>query len=190
MEKIIQEAERTRKIVRGILNFAREEKVERTLTDVNQLLREAGAALAGMDTGGEVALHFELDEGLTPQPVDRNQLRQVFDNLLKNAVEVMPNGGTITLRTARGEDGSFTVSVSDTGPGIPEELLPKLFSPFVTSKPVGKGTGLGLAVCYGIVKMHGGSIQAANLPEGGACFKIKIKQFVKEEAVGANSHRR
>jgi two-component system NtrC family sensor kinase len=190
VEKIIQEAERTRKIVRGILNFAREEKVERTLTDVNQLLREAGAALAGMDTGGKVALHFELDEGLTPQPVDRNQLRQVFDNLLKNAVEVMPNGGTITLRTARGEDGSFTVSVSDTGPGIPEELLPKLFSPFVTSKPVGKGTGLGLAVCYGIVKMHGGSIQAANLPEGGACFKIKIKQFVKEEAVGANSHRR
>jgi signal transduction histidine kinase len=82
------------------------------------------------------------------------------------------------------------VSVSDTGPGIPAELLPKLFSPFVTSKPVGKGTGLGLAVCYGIVKMHGGSIQAVNLPEGGACFTIKIKQFIKEDAVGANSHRR
>jgi signal transduction histidine kinase len=217
VDKIIQEAERTRKIVRGILNFAREEKVERTLTDINQLLREAAAGAASIDMNGTITIHFDLDEALPPQRVDRNQLRQVFDNLLKNAVEVMPEGGTITIRSSRDADpgaggragagdgstaraadggtagagnGSFTVSIEDTGPGIPEELLPKLFSPFVTSKPVGKGTGLGLAVCYGIVKMHGGSIQAANRPEGGACFTIRIKQFVKEEPVGQNSHRR
>ncbi|MBN1834614.1 MAG: 4Fe-4S binding protein, partial [Spirochaetales bacterium] len=198
VDKIIQEAERTRKIVRGILNFAREEKVERTLTDINQLLREAAAGVAGLDAGGRIAIDFQLDEALAPQPVDRSQLRQVFDNLLKNAVEVMPGGGAITIRSSgaagdgrvAGGDGSFTVEIADSGPGIPAELLPKLFSPFVTSKPVGKGTGLGLAVCYGIVKMHGGSIQAVNRPEGGASFTIKIKQYAKEEAVGQNTHRR
>jgi two-component system NtrC family sensor kinase len=201
VDKIIQEAERTRKIVRGILNFAREEKVERVVTDINQLLREAAAGVASIDTYGKIAIEFDLDEALPPQRVDRSQLRQVFDNLLKNAVEVMPEGGTITIRSSRdadagdggtvgAADGSFTVSVEDTGPGIPEDILPKLFSPFVTSKPVGKGTGLGLAVCYGIVKMHGGSIQAANRTQGGASFTIRIKQLAKEEAVGQDSHRR
>ena len=195
VDKIIQEAERTRKIVRGILNFARKEKVERSPTDINQLLREAAAAAAGVDTNARIEIDFRLDEMLGPQPVDRNQLRQVFDNLLKNAVEVMPGGGTIAIGSSKGTEeaeagNGFTVTIADTGPGIPAELLPKLFSPFVTSKPVGKGTGLGLAVCYGIVKMHGGSIQAANRPGGGACFTIKIGQFAKEEAGGQNTNRR
>ena len=74
--------------------------------------------------------------------------------------------------------------ISDQGPGIPEEMLPKMFSPFITTKPVGKGTGLGLAVCYGIVKMHGGSIQAGNNPSGGARFEIKIQHERKEAAGG------
>jgi two-component system NtrC family sensor kinase len=189
VDKIIQEAERTRRIVRGILNFAREEKVERSLTDINALLREAARGVASVDTGGTIALHFQLDEALPPQEVDRSQLRQVFDNILKNAVEVMPQGGSITLGSRAGE-GEFTVTIADSGPGIPEQLLPKLFSPFVTNKPVGKGKGLGLAVCYGIVKMHGGSIRAANRSEGGAAFTISIKSVTKEDAVVQDSYRR
>jgi two-component system NtrC family sensor kinase len=111
--------------------------------------------------------------------VDGGQLRQVFDNLIRNAVEAMPEGGVLTLATRDGEQ-EFTVTVADTGHGIPVENLPRMFSPFFTTKKVGKGTGLGLSVCYGIVKMHGGTIQAANNAEGGgACFTVRIKR--KEE---------
>jgi signal transduction histidine kinase len=86
----------------------------------------------------------------------------------------MPQGGTIRIDTSEG-DGQFLVTISDTGPGIPEHALPHLFTPFFTTKQVGQGTGLGLSVCYGIVKMHGGSISARNLPEGGARFDIAIR---------------
>jgi signal transduction histidine kinase/NAD-dependent dihydropyrimidine dehydrogenase PreA subunit len=180
VEKVIQEAERTRKIVRGILNFARQEKVDRQPTDINRLVEAAAAGLPSIDEDGRIEVHLELDESVGEQMVDPHQLRQVLDNLLKNAVEVMPNGGTITIRTEQGRD-EFAVHVADSGPGIPEDVLPRLFSPFFTTKAVGKGTGLGLAVCYGIVKMHGGSIQAANDPGGGAHFTIRIKHFKREE---------
>ncbi len=172
VDRIIAEAERTRGIVRGILNFARAEKVQRAPTDINDLLHrcvEAATAAAH----GSVRAECSLDPALGTRLVDGGQLRQVFDNLLRNAVEAMGDGGTILASTAAGE-GEFTVTVGDTGPGIPEENLPKMFSPFFTTKKVGKGTGLGLSVCYGIVKMHGGSIQAANRPGGGACFTVRI----------------
>jgi two-component system NtrC family sensor kinase len=182
VEKIIEEAERTRRIVRGILNFAREEKVERVEVDVNALLREAAEDIRSIDKEGKIRVEFDLDETLSPQWVDRSQLRQVFDNILKNAVEVMPGGGTVRLQSRAGEE-DFAVTISDTGPGIPAQTLPRLFSPFVTTKPVGKGTGLGLAVCYGIVKMHGGSIQAVNRPEGGAQFTVRIRRYAKEAAL-------
>jgi signal transduction histidine kinase len=109
--------------------------------------------------------------------VDGGQLRQVFDNLLKNAVEAMPDGGRIRIASQEGE-GDFTVSIADSGPGISPENLPRMFLPFFTTKKVGSGTGLGLSVCYGIVKMHGGTIQAANNPDGGACFTVRIRHFV------------
>jgi iron only hydrogenase large subunit-like protein/nitrogen-specific signal transduction histidine kinase len=186
--RIITEAERARAIVRGILNFAREEKVERKPTDINELLRDSARGTLAALRNGKIRVEFLLDESLGPQLVDGGQLRQVFDNLLKNAVEAMPEGGTIRVASENG-DGEFVMSVSDSGPGIPEENLPKMFSPFFTTKKVGKGTGLGLSVCYGIVKMHGGTIHAANNPGGGACFTVKIKRSVKEESFGPDTER-
>jgi len=193
VDRIIAEAERTRTIVRGILNFAREEKVERTATDVNALVQRAASGILGTSPNGKIRIEFALDQSLPLQWVDGGQLRQVFDNLLKNAVEAMPGGGLIRVSTTEG-DGEFVVTISDTGPGIPEENLPKLFSPFFTTKKVGKGTGLGLSVCYGIVKMHGGTIQAANNPEGGASFTVRIRRSGapgngKEEGFGSNTDR-
>jgi signal transduction histidine kinase/iron only hydrogenase large subunit-like protein len=196
LDRIIAESERTRTIVRGILNFAREEKVERTSTDINELLKSSTSAVLGTSPNGKIRIEFSLDQSLPPQWVDGGQLRQVFDNLLKNAVEAMPGGGLICVSTQAG-DGEFVVTISDTGPGIPEENLPKLFSPFFTTKKVGKGTGLGLSVCYGIVKMHGGTIQAANNPDGGASFTVKIRHHrgaparvaMKEEDFGSNIDR-
>jgi two-component system NtrC family sensor kinase len=187
VDRIIAEAERTRGIVRGILNFAREEKVDRAPTDINALLRKAAEGIVPTSPEGKFRVEFRLDAALVPQQVDGGQLRQVFDNLLKNAVEAMPDGGVIRVATEEGE-GEFTVMVSDTGAGIPEENLPKMFSPFFTTKKVGKGTGLGLSVCYGIVKMHGGTIQAANVPGGGACFTVRIRHFASAAApVGSAS---
>jgi iron only hydrogenase large subunit-like protein/nitrogen-specific signal transduction histidine kinase len=174
LERIIAEAERTRTIVRGILNFAREEKVERSPTDVNALVTSAVQGMAGTSPKGKFQIELDLDPRLGPQMVDGGQLRQVFDNLVKNAVEAMPEGGEIRAATRAG-DGEFTVTIADNGPGIPEESLPKMFSPFFTTKKIGKGTGLGLSVCYGIVKMHGGTIQASNNPGGGACFTVSIR---------------
>jgi two-component system NtrC family sensor kinase len=187
VDRIIAEAERTRGIVRGILNFAREEKVDRAPTDINVLLRKAAEGIVPTSPEGKFRVEFRLDAALVPQQVDGGQLRQVFDNLLKNAVEAMPDGGVIRVATEEGE-GEFSVTVSDTGAGIPEENLPKMFSPFFTTKKVGKGTGLGLSVCYGIVKMHGGTIQAANVPGGGACFTVRIRHFASAAApVGSAS---
>ena len=175
VDRIIAEAERTRTIVRGILNFAREEKVERAATDINALVQRAASGFLGTSPKGRIRIEFALDQSLPLEWVDGGQLRQVFDNLLKNAVEAMPGGGLIRVSTENG-DGEFVVTISDTGPGIPEENLPKLFSPFFTTKKVGKGTGLGLSVCYGIVKMHGGTITAANNPDGGASFTVRIRR--------------
>ena len=183
VEKIITEAERTRKIVRGILNFAREEKLERMPANINELITQSVKGIAYLNERNVIRVESELDPALGVHRVDPHQLRQVFDNILKNAVEVMPDGGVIRVESREGKD-DFTVVITDQGPGIPEQMLPKMFSPFVTTKPVGKGTGLGLAVCYGIVKMHGGSIQAGNNPSGGARFEIKIQHERKEAAGG------
>ena len=183
VDRIIAEAERTRTIVRGILNFAREEKVERVPTDINALVTRSVDELLTTSPKEKFRVEFLLDAALGLQQVDAGQLRQVFDNLVKNAVEAMPDGGTIRASTEDG-DGEFTVTISDTGPGIAEENLPKMFSPFFTTKKVGKGTGLGLSVCYGIVKMHGGTIQAANNAEGGgACFTVRIRHHAAAAAL-------
>jgi iron only hydrogenase large subunit-like protein len=187
-DRIIHEAERTRQIVRGILNFAREEKLDRRPTDVNQLVQSSVSGILGTSQSGKYGVEFALDESLGPQWVDASQLRQVFDNLLNNAKEAMPEGGAIRIRTEDGES-EFSVSIADSGPGIPPENLPRMFTPFFTTKKVGKGTGLGLSVCYGIVKMHGGTIQATNGPGGGACFTVRIRHYLKEGNGGTDSAR-
>ncbi len=173
VERIVREAERARVIVQGILNFARENRLELQETDINALIREAARTAASLDPARRVQVDLSLDERVGARKVDPSQLRQVLDNLLKNAVEAMPDGGGISIETLK-QDGEIRIRVADTGPGIPEKMLAHLFTPFHTTKGVGKGTGLGLSVCYGIIKMHGGSIQAANRPDGGALFEITL----------------
>ena len=175
VERIAREALRTRTIVQGILNFAREEKVDRRPTDINALLGECLAGARSLDPEGRVRIETDLDVAMPSCRVDPRQLRQVFDNVIRNAIEAMNGAGTLGV-VSRGLAGAFSVQMTDTGPGISEDLLPRLFTPFVTTKAVGRGTGLGLSICYGIVKMHGGSITASNRPGGGACFEIVIRE--------------
>ena len=100
-----------------------------------------------------------------------SQLNQVFMNLLVNAAQAIPQKGRITLKSGCADDLVW-VSVSDTGSGIPPEIMARIFDPFFTTKPVGKGTGLGLSVSYGIIEKHGGRIEVASQPGEGTTFTV------------------
>jgi len=120
-----------------------------------------------------VRIRREFDATIPPVPADGDQLRQVFANLVVNAVQAMPDGGELTVTTrfvpAR---LSCTIIVADTGRGIAPEHLTKIFQPFFTTR--GSGTGLGLAVSYGIIRAHGGSIQVTSTPQVGTTFTVTL----------------
>jgi len=115
---------------------------------------------------------FQYD--LQPIQADPAQLRQVIINLMDNAAESMPDGGKITLATRSVDSYWIEISISDTGQGIPEENLSKLFTPFFTTKDPGKGTGLGLSIVYGIIKMHSGKITVQSKVGKGTTFTILL----------------
>lgn len=132
----------------------------------------------------KVTFNLELDDKLPAVDLDAAQLREVFLNLIHNAADAMPEGGRITLRTLAKPSGMVTIEVQDEGRGIPPEHLSKLFTPFFTTKPVGKGTGLGLAIIYGIVKMHRGQINVQSEVGKGTTFTITLPlrlNLVKEQ---------
>jgi signal transduction histidine kinase len=155
IDMITEQADRCKKIVAGLLHFARQNKVERTDVDVHDLVARALKASPPPDH-----VELSLDEQYDGPAVslDRDQMLQVLTNLIGNGYAAMPDGGELTVRTVN-TGGQLKISVSDTGTGIPKENLDKIFEPFFTTKEVGKGTGLGLAVSYGIVKMHSGNIR-------------------------------
>jgi signal transduction histidine kinase len=151
---IVEQAARCKKIVAGLLNFARKNQVNHQVIDIR--------ALTESSVGGVVFpenIKTVIDDRTTsPEAsIDAEQMTQVLTNLFKNAIDAMPGGGTLTICL---EDtvSDVVFTVSDTGTGIREEDRPKIFEPFYTTKGIGKGTGLGLATTYGIVKMHKGQI--------------------------------
>jgi signal transduction histidine kinase len=115
------------------------------------------------------------------------KLQQVFTNLILNARDAIPEGGQIKLSTSSSEDGSLVVEVVDTGIGIAPENVAKIYDPFYTTKGVGRGTGLGLAVSYGIVQEHGGHIGVDSTPGRGTSFRITLpsaRSRARLQAVG------
>ncbi len=150
-----READRCKKIVSGLLQFARKNKVEARATDVRALVDGVARSLR-LPPG--VRMDIEHADGDPDAEVDRDQVAQVLTNLINNALDAMPRGGRLTLRT-RGDAERVQIEVADTGTGIPPELHKRIFEPFFTTKPPGKGTGLGLSVTYGIVKMHHGDLR-------------------------------
>ena len=151
---IVDQANRCKKIISGLLNFARQSRVVRQPTDVTDLVAEVMRTIP-IAEGVSVEVVDHLDDPVAE--LDGDQVIQVLTNLLTNAQHAMPDGGAITV-TLDGTEENVLVTVHDEGMGIPKENLDKLFSPFFTTKQVGKGTGLGLAVTHGIVKMHRGQI--------------------------------
>jgi signal transduction histidine kinase/iron only hydrogenase large subunit-like protein len=152
---IAEQADRCKKIVAGLLHFARQNKVCRAPVDICEVVDRMLKAMSIPDTI-VLEVQHELDAPIAE--VDRDQIIQVLTNLISNAVAAMAGGGRLTIRTS-GDEHRIHIAVSDTGCGIPAENIKKIFDPFFTTKQMGRGTGLGLAVSYGIVKMHAGDIR-------------------------------
>lgn len=163
--------EQVRDIVSRLKNFARPDEAEPELANVNEVI-EGSIRIVWNELKHRCTVHKELGEA--PEILCRpGQLGQVFTNLLVNAAQAITDHGLIRISSrANGEE--ITVVISDTGAGISEEHLPVVFTPFFTTKPPGKGTGLGLAVSYGIVTAHGGTIEVASRPGEGSRFTVRL----------------
>lgn len=171
-EQIELEIERLRTLTDGLLSFSSGREGCRRLVALNDLLEEVLRLTRFELQRHAVTLETEFAE-LPLVAADPNQLKQVVINLIMNAVQAMGGKGTLTLRTARCGD-AIELSVSDTGPGIPAELLESIFSPFFTTKPEGEGTGLGLHICRSLIREHGGEILIDSPPGAGATFRVRL----------------
>ncbi|MGM0488215.1 MAG: [Fe-Fe] hydrogenase large subunit C-terminal domain-containing protein [Planctomycetota bacterium] len=152
---IAEQADRCKRIVSRLLHFARQNKIFREETDVIELVERSTRPIIPPD-GIEVVITHDIKNRMAE--IDRDQVLQVLTNLVTNACDAMPEGGRVRV-AARDTDAEVIIEVSDSGTGIPEEHRTRIFDPFFTTKQIGVGTGLGLAVTYGIVKMHRGDIQ-------------------------------
>ena len=171
--RVINETTRVEKLLKGLLNYARPPKLYYERFDLNTLLDSSirNSAVAGKTSsraGVEFVRCFAVD--LPQLEADSAQLQQVFLNVFLNAIEAMAEGGEITVSTRKVDEKSLELEITDTGKGIPEAALVKVFRPFMTTKS--KGTGLGLAICKRIIEDHGGSIAAGIYPAGGTRFTI------------------
>jgi two-component system NtrC family sensor kinase len=173
LEKIQKQTFRAAEIVNGLLNFSRLNGSEFKNLDINQLIQDSLSLLAHQLQINNIKVESRLDDSLPPVYGNTAKLQQVFINLFLNARDAMPNGGGLTVQTAMNES-MIIVDISDTGVGISEENIKRIFDPFFTTKSIGKGTGLGLAVTYGIIQEHGGRIFVDSAPGQGTRFRLKF----------------
>ncbi|MBI3636340.1 MAG: GAF domain-containing protein [Candidatus Rokubacteria bacterium] len=166
-------AERAAQIVRNLLQFARKTSSSRDVIDVNALVEQVIEFTRNAGATQNVGVVRELAPDLLPTSGDPGQLQQVLLNLVTNAYQAMPRGGTLTVRT-RAAGRRLRVEVSDTGPGVRDDIRHKIFDPFFTTKSMGEGTGLGLSVAHGIVSAHGGRLWLDERAPRGATFVIEL----------------
>ena len=188
-------------LTRQLLGFARGGRYEVKPTNINEIIKKTSTMFAR--TRKEIAIHQKYEQGLWTIEVDQGQMEQVFLNLYVNAWQAMPGGGSIFIETqncvlnerdrptATDKPGRYVkISVVDTGMGMDEKTRERIFDPFFTTKSVGRGTGLGLAMVYGIIKGHGGIISVTSEPGEGTAFHIWLpateKEVVEEDAVSEN----
>ena len=178
LKLVAEESERCKKIVGNLLDFARQSRVHFDAVDVEKLVRQAAdgaAATLEPNNGHEVRLEIDVAPGLTAD-LDRDQMMQVLVNLIKNGAEAMEGrSGTVRVSASEGpSQDRLHFTVSDEGGGIPQSARDKVFQPFFTTKSIGKGTGLGLPISYGIFKMHQGTIWFDSDTGKGTTFHIEV----------------
>jgi two-component system NtrC family sensor kinase len=173
IKDIINETERSQKIVRNLLDFAREGEAKLITLNLNEIVEDSIKLVANQIKLSQIILEKNFNANLAPIYGSVQMLQQVFINLILNAVEILPKKGIITISTYKSKEEDYeVVEINDNGPGIPEHLLPRIFDPFFTTKSKRKGTGLGLSVSKGIVNKLGGYITAENKQGSGASFKV------------------
>ena len=175
LELIVEQTDRCKKIVGGLLNFARKNQVHLEETHIETFIKRSLESLIKPE---EVQVKIESRLTDPKAMIDHDQMMQVLTNLEKNAVEAMPGGGKLTIELD-GNGEEVEIFVRDTGAGISPENREKIFTPFFTTKAPGKGTGLGLPLVYGIVKMHRGKISFESNSDPaagptGTCFHITL----------------
>jgi signal transduction histidine kinase len=193
LEVIVEEVNRLNGVVTQFLDYSRPLKQSFGPTDLNDVLTRTAKLLQPECDAAKVALKLELDPALPKGVGDPEQLKQVFINLAMNAVQAMPSGGTLTIRTSQPDEGAWRlpglqrgsdtaeIRFSDTGKGIPAEQQRHIFVPFYTTKE--KGTGLGLAICQRLVKSHNGSISVQSQPGEGTEFLIRLPAIAEPRAI-------
>src|ERR1044071_9235225 len=173
LDKIARQIFRASEIVNSLLNFSRTSTTDFGAVNLNKVMQETLSLLEHQLKKAGVEIKVDLDPELEPIHGNAGKLQQVFLNLFLNARDAMDRGGALEVRTWCEESGA-RVDVSDTGAGIRPEHLHKIYDPFFTTKGARKGTGLGLAVTYGIIQEHGGSIEVSNRRAGGARFHLEL----------------
>jgi hypothetical protein len=175
LQKIHKQTDRATGIVANLLNFSRTGSVtELSEVDVHRVLDDTLQLLEPQLRQSRVEVERAYDDELPHAFGNAGKLQQVFTNLLLNARDAIPDSGRIIIRTASASDDAVTIEIADTGIGIAPENVARIYDPFYTTKGVGRGTGLGLAVSYGIVQEHSGHISVESAPGKGTTFRITI----------------
>jgi signal transduction histidine kinase len=170
---ISEETKRCEKIIRNLLDYSRPRKMEMQPTDIGELVEKSLGMVANHLYRHKIAAAFEAVPDLPAIHADPQQIEQVMVNLFLNAIDAMPEGGTLSLKVARDSDAQVVIAVTDTGYGIGAEDLGKIFLPFFSARKT-TGLGLGLPICQRIVKNHGGRIEVESRSEQGTSFRIYL----------------
>ena len=177
LQTIIEATVRCKEIVQGLLSFSRQNEPHKTLTDLNELLCRVLNLTRNQAALSQVKVVEELDADLSQAVMDPGQIEEVAVNLIVNAIDAMPDGGSLTVRTKRIVDDNIkwiVVDIEDTGTGISQEDLERVFEPFFTTKREGKGCGLGLSLSYGIIEKHGGRITLSSIVNKGTTVTVRL----------------
>ena len=178
------ETRRIGRIVSNLLVFSRQSKLELKRFDVNKLIEQTLLLNSNMLKLNHIKITKEFEPDLPLVHGSEDQIKQVFMNLLSNAVEsmIVTEGGDLKISTHYSlKEDSIIIKFADTGSGIPKEIISKIFEPFYTTKRKGKGVGLGLSVVYGIIQEHGGNIYVDSVPENGTLFKITLPKELNQQ---------
>ena len=180
LDLVVDQAERIAGIVNKLLTFSRKSRMELDFIDVNEIVDSSLALMEFRLKGGKVTVKRDCTPELPRVLGDRERLNEVLVNLMNNALDAMPSGGVLSLRTAPTE-GGVRIEVDDTGVGMDSALIDRIFDPFFTTKESGKGTGLGLSISHGIIKEHKGEIGVVSEPGAGTKFTVTLPRGASDD---------